>query len=300
MDSIATIQATGSNLIPRFGILGSGFGMYGYAPAVRQIGYPVLTLERYKDTLFARTELKRNLHDFIFFENEQDLIEQSDYLVIARQPSNQYRLVMDQISNLATKKHLFLEKPLTNSVVNSSLMLNLIEEEGVSFTVAYLFKYSAWFRLIHSVVLETNHDISIEWEIPRTSSDWKNSASDGGGPLSFYGVHFLWMLIHFGVSPKSIKIESSVDTFHISSDVNMKISIFGRLVEKRGIFMIRDLTLEKLIFEDETPLGSRPNSGRPDPRIGIIAQYLEEQIESPTSTKQSLATERAIASILAN
>jgi hypothetical protein len=80
----------------------------------------------------------------------------------------------------------------------------------------------------------------------------------------------------------------------------VKISIFGRLVEKRGIFMIRDLALEKLIFEDETPLGIRPNSGRPDPRVGTIAQYLEEQIESPTPTKLSLVTERAIASILAN
>ena len=287
-------------MIPQFGILGSGFGMYGYAPAVRQIGYPVLTLERYKDTLFARPELKRNLHDFIFFENEQDLIEQSDYLVIARQPSNQYRLVMDQLNNLATKKHLFLEKPLTNSVANSSLMLDLIEEVGVSFTVAYLFKYSAWFGLIRSAVLETNHDISIEWEIPRTSSDWKNSISDGGGPLNFYGVHFLWMLIHFGVNPQSIKITSSVNDFHISSDANVKISIFGRLVEKRGIFMIRDLAREKLTFEDETPLGIRPNPSRPDPRIRIIAQYLEEQIESPTPTKLSLVTERAIASILAN
>ena len=85
-------------------------------------------------------------------------------------------------------------------------MLNLIEQKEILFTVAYLFKYSAWFRLIHSAVLETNHDISIEWEIPRTSSDWKNSAPDGGGPLNFYGVHFLWMLVHFGVNPQFIKI----------------------------------------------------------------------------------------------
>jgi hypothetical protein len=108
------------------------------------------------------------------------------------------------------------------------------------------------------------------------------------------------MLIHFGVNPQSIKITSSVNDFHISSDANVKISIFGRLVEKRGIFMIRDLAREKLIFEDETPLGIRPNPSRPDPRIRIIAQYLEEQIESPTPTKLSLVTERAIASILAN
>lgn len=287
-------------MIPKFGILGSGFGMYGYAPAVRQIGYPVLTLARYKDTLFARPELKRNLNDFIFFENEQDLIEQSDYLVIARQPSNQFRLVMDYIDILATKKHLFLEKPLSNSLVNSSIMLNLIEQGETPFTVAYLFKYSAWFSLIHSAVLETNHDIGIEWEIPRTSSDWKNSASDGGGPLNFYGVHFLWMLIHLGVNPKFIKIRSGLDTFHISSNTSVKISIFGRLVERRGAFMIKDLSSEKLIFEDETPLGIRPSTGRADPRIDIIAQYLEEQIESPPPKTQSLTTERAIMSILVN
>ena len=285
-------------MIPNFGILGSGFGMYGYAPAVRQIGYPVLTLARYKDSLFARPELKRNLNDFIFFENEQDLIEQSDCLVIARQPSNQFRLVMDYIDILATKKTLFLEKPLSNSLVNSSIMLNLIEQEEIPFTVAYLFKYSAWFRLFHSAVLETNHDISIEWEIPRTSSDWKNSAPDGGGPLNFYGVHFLWMLVHFGVNPQFIKIKSGLDAFHISSNTSIKLSIFGRLVEGRGAFVIKDLSSEKLIFEDETPLGIRPSPGRADPRIDIIAQYLEEQIESPPPKKQSLTTERAIMSIL--
>ena len=285
-------------MIPNFGILGSGFGMYGYAPAVRQIGYPVLTLARYKDTLFARPELKRNLNDFIFFENEQDLIEQSDYLVIARQPSNQFRLVMDFIDIFATKKHLFLEKPLSNSLVNSSIMLNLIEQGEIPFTVAYLFKYSAWFRLIHSAMLETNHDISIEWEIPRTSSDWKNSAPDGGGPLNFYGVHFLWMLIHFGVNPQFIKIKSCLDAFHISSNTSIKLSIFGRLVEGRGAFVIKDLSSERLIFEDETPLGIRPSPGRADPRLDIIAQYLEEQIKSPPPKKQSLTTERAIMSIL--
>ena len=285
-------------MIPNFGILGSGFGMYGYAPAVRQIGYPVLTLARYKDTLFARPELKRNLNDFIFFENEQDLIEQSDCLVIARQPSNQFRLVMDYIDILATKKHLFLEKPLSNSLVNSSIMLNLIDQEEIPFTVAYLFKYSAWFRLIHSAMLETNHDISIEWEIPRTSSDWKNSAPDGGGPLNFYGVHFLWMLVHFGVNPQFIKIKSGLDAFHISSNTSIKLSIFGRLVEGRGAFVIKDLSSERLIFEDETPLGIRPSPGRADPRLDIIAQYLEEQIKSPPPKKQSLTTERAIMSIL--
>ena len=287
-------------MIPKFGILGSGFGMYGYAPAVRQIGYPVLTLARYKDILFARPELKRNLNEFIFFENEQDLIEQSDCLVIARQPSNQFRLVMDYIDILATKKHLFLEKPLSNSLINSSIMLNLIEQEEIPFTVAYLFKYSAWFRLFHSAVLETNHDISIEWEIPRTSSDWKNSAPDGGGPLNFYGVHFLWMLIHFGVNPQFITIKSGLDAFHISSNTSVKISIFGRLVERRGAFMIKDLSSERLIFEDETPLGIRPSPGRADPRIDIIGQYIKEQIESPPPRKQSLTTERAILSILLN
>lgn len=287
-------------MIPKFGILGSGFGMYGYAPAVRQIGYPVLTLARYKDTLFARPELKRNLNEFIFFENEQDLIEQSDCLVIARQPSNQFRLVMDYIDILATKKRLFLEKPLSNSLINSSIMLNLIEQEEIPFTVAYLFKYSAWFRLFHSAVLETNHDISIEWEIPRTSSDWKNSAPDGGGPLNFYGIHFLWMLVYFGVNPQFIKIKNGLDSFHISSNTSIKISIFGHLVERRGAFMIKDLASERLIFEDETPLGIRPSPGRADPRIDIIAQYLKEQFESPPPRKQSLTTERAILSILLN
>jgi hypothetical protein len=89
-----------------------------------------------------------------------------------------------------------------------------------------------------------------------------------------------------------------IDTFHISSNTSIKLSIFGRLVEGRGAFVIKDLSSERLIFEDETPLGIRPSPGRADPRLDIIAQYLEEQIKSPPPKKQSLTTERAIMSIL--
>ena len=75
-----------------FGILGSGFGLYGYLPAAVALGFsPILCPARYQDKFFSRDELKKFNESISWVDTDQDLIEMATTLVISKRPIDQFK-----------------------------------------------------------------------------------------------------------------------------------------------------------------------------------------------------------------
>ena len=88
------------------GILGSGFGLYGYLPAINNLGVGVNLLSRTQDVLESRAELRHLKANIEFCHSEQDLIQRSDKIVLARTPSSQLSFI---IKHSGQFEHLFLK-----------------------------------------------------------------------------------------------------------------------------------------------------------------------------------------------
>ena len=76
-----------------FGILGGGFGLYGYLPAAFNNGFNILTLEKYKDFILSRADIKQFFNKIQFYKKDQEVINKSNILVIARRPGDQQKII---------------------------------------------------------------------------------------------------------------------------------------------------------------------------------------------------------------
>ena len=97
----------------KVGVLGGGFGLYGYMPAFLGLGMEVFTLSRYKQELEGRLELNSLLGKVKFLSTEEEIVRSIEVIAIARNPSSQEKF-MEGITSGFT--HLFLEKPMASSV----------------------------------------------------------------------------------------------------------------------------------------------------------------------------------------
>ena len=73
----------------KVGILGGGFGLYGYLPAFANLGYEIFTLKRYERFIKKRADLTKYIKDINFLK-EEDLISKVDCISISRNPENQF------------------------------------------------------------------------------------------------------------------------------------------------------------------------------------------------------------------
>jgi len=281
----------------KFGILGAGFGIYGYLPAVHKLGYEILLLERYRETLNKRAELIEYVSHVNFYKKEEDLIAESDCLIFARTPQLQYHFILQNIDSILNKRHVFLEKPLTDNSEHSNKLFKLFTEYRLNFSIGYLFKYTKWFREISNVLSKSNV-FQINWQIPLVDSGWKNSSFLGGGPIRFYGIHFFTLLFDLGIDASAIRVEANTSSFKIDTLGNPKFEIRGKLVETDPSFNVTELKTGDPLFSESTPLGRRPISGYSDPRIPIIVEYLENELSAPTPIEKTILFEKQIDEIL--
>lgn len=281
----------------KFGILGGGFGIYGYLPAVHKLGFEILLLDRYEKKLIERAELRDFLPSIRFCESEEVLIEASDCLVFARTPILQYHFISQNTKALTSKKHVFLEKPLAINSHHSNELLELLTQNRINFSIAYLFRYTKWYQEISNTVSD-NRSFSIKWQIPVVNTEWKNKSSLGGGPLRFYGIHFFPLFFELGVDLSKISVSDDTSSFRIEDLGYSKIKVDGVLVDKNPFFRVNELSTGASIFSASTPLGERSTFGLPDPRIPIIEKYLAQQLFGPSSIDKTILFEKELYSIM--
>ena len=189
--------------LDRPGILGSGFGLYGYLPALIKSGSKKIYLpSRYKEKLSERQDLKLFDSSIEWVKDDLEVLDKSSSLIIALNPEMQAFWVPTALSkeNINT---LILEKPLAVSPKKSFDVLLLLIKSGKKFRINYIFRYLAWANKLNHLTKIPNLNLEIKWQFKAhhfksSKLTWKSNHHLGGGVLRFYGIHFMALVAEWG------------------------------------------------------------------------------------------------------
>jgi predicted dehydrogenase len=183
-------------------ILGSGFGLYGFLPALVQgCGQTVALPERYRDRFARRPELAAFAPQIRWFADEQAALEAADGVVLALRPADQAAWIPRCLA-LPNLQRLLLEKPLAPSPLAAAQLLRALDASGKTFGLNYSFAHLLWRDRLRDAAQQTA-ELTIDWQFSahhfRTGLDtWKRRHSEGGGVIRFYGIHLIALLAELG------------------------------------------------------------------------------------------------------
>jgi hypothetical protein len=263
----------------KLGILGGGFGLYGYLPAATQGGFRVYTLSKYREFISQRAELsdfERYVH---FVDDESVLLDISESLIVARDPLNQFKIVSERAGQY---KNLFLEKPLGANLNAHKESLSLLIERNQNFSVGYLAPYTDWFQELDFVEMQK---IRIQWNCRIDPNSWKSSTFPNRGLFSYFGVHLLPLI--YKLDPKKIEIVKSTD----ENILQIKLLTESNCVEiflsegSSPSFHVSAVISGKqtTICASDSPFGKQGKRGSPDPRIPLLVDYLNDGLNGSSS-----------------
>ena len=74
-------------------------------------------------------------------------------------------------------------------------VLYKLKKNKFNFNIGYLFFYTEFYK---KFIKTCKHNINVNWEFMsydlKNKTSWKFNLSKGGGPLRFYGIHFIAIL----------------------------------------------------------------------------------------------------------
>ena len=184
-------------------IVGAGFGLYGYLPAlVEGLGQPVLLPRGYRSGVEARPELRNSLSGVEWTESIASAIAGSDGVIVAVPPRLQPSIVKDCL-NAARPRRLVLEKPLAATPIAAIELLAALRSSKLQFRIGYNLRLTAWFGDLRRAIASVDGQLAIVWRFmahhfQHGLSNWKRKESEGGGVLRFYGIHLIALLAELG------------------------------------------------------------------------------------------------------
>ena len=203
------------------GIIGSGFGLYGYLPAIAgDKNNSIVLLEKYRQKFNSRKELTEFNEVISWAGDEASLYESVDNLVVCVSPEGQFEVVK-QVIGYPNIAHLALEKPLAVDPEKSGRLLNDLIESGKYYRIGYNFQYTGWGKeLLSALSNDVPCHINIDWHFmahhyAKNLENWKRYSDSGGGVIRFYGIHLIALLGHV----KECRIVSSSSTGYSGNDV---------------------------------------------------------------------------------
>lgn len=201
-----------------FSIIGSGFGLYGYLPAmVGSCEQRIVLPERYRKPFSERPELARFSSHIEWRENELAALDCADGVVIAKRPIDQREWIKHCLARPAIGR-LILEKPLDRTPDDASDLLDGLVRAQRIVRIGYVFRYAAWgqalLRTLHST--DRTSRVSIRWtflahHFRRDLRNWKRSHSAGGGALRFYGIQIIALLAEAGYHDVITSVASAAE-----------------------------------------------------------------------------------------
>ena len=264
----------------KVGILGGGFGLYGYLPAFANLHYEIYTLSKYETFINKRPDLDKYIENINFLNEEEELINKVDYINIARNPESQYQFLI--YNKPYSFKHLYLEKPIAHQTMAYSKCIENFEIEKTSFSVFYSLNYMDWYNnIIEEMVQEVDQKFEIVWKIKQKSSSWKQDVSKGGGMLKFYGIHFIKMFIDANLTLKNVTMSENKLEINLESK-NFNLLNISIESNDKNLFSIHKN--EEIQINSSNPFLKEIIPKLPDPRIEILEKY----IQSDSSTALEL------------
>ena len=148
-----------------------------------------------------------------------------------------------------------------------------------SFSVGYLFPYTAWYReIIDKSKSEGTGTYDIQWEVKLSNTSWKSTLLTGGGIASYYAIHFVTLLDNLDTDFNSIKFLNQKNhlTIHcnVGGNVNINITIKISISNHFRIDYTSQEGLSQEIISTETPFGLTGVRGVEDPRVPFLVKYL--------------------------
>jgi predicted dehydrogenase len=186
----------------RFTILGSGFGLYGYLPALLGLGHKVALPERYRPVVDARQELSQFTPCVDWCADAEAALAGSDAVVVALRPADQARWI-PRLVRAPDLRQLILEKPVAPAPELAASLLAELEGADKRYRVAYTFRLLSWAPRLRPVVREEHASLSLDWTFlahhyRHDRAAWKRFDAEGGGALRFYGIHVVALLAELG------------------------------------------------------------------------------------------------------
>ena len=185
-------------------ILGSGFGLYGYLPALFSCNCREVVLpERYCERFNERIELNGFSSRVRWERDEYEALRSASGAVLALCPSQQMhwlKVCLEQ-NNLDC---LFLEKPLATSPSDAFALQERLDSSKKVIRIAYLFRHLEWAKHVQAFVSHPSSQmLTFRWRFmahhfKHNVMTWKREHDEGGGPLRFYGIHLIAKLAEIG------------------------------------------------------------------------------------------------------
>lgn len=184
----------------RVGIIGGGFGLYGWLPAlVSSPDVEIATLEQYRIKLRLRPELRGLEERITFFEDPSRLLSRCECVVIARRPADQFRFV-EELASLGWKGCVVLEKPVAPNPEMAEALLEILERADIRAVVGFSMCETGWAATFgrYLATVEPIH-IRVDWRFLAhhhrySLANWKRRPAEGGGALRFFAIHLVaWL-----------------------------------------------------------------------------------------------------------
>ncbi len=188
------------------GILGGGFGLYGYLPAACGIaGVQVALPERYRGTVRERAELEHLESRVHWVAADHELFTVADTLVIARRPADQVALVHAMPAHSRVRR-IVLEKPIAPTPREAAALLDAIRARGLGVRAGFSMAYTSWAAALPALLHAQGGQCRVSWQFmahhfTHDRHGWKREHQEGGAALRFYGIQLLAALTrHEGTS----------------------------------------------------------------------------------------------------
>lgn len=185
-------------------ILGAGFGLYGYLPAlVEGCGERVILPEKSRGQFEARPELARFAAAVQWERDANAALMRADGVVLALPPSAQAQWIPQCLHNPRIK-YLLLEKPLAPSPTEASAIWADVVHSSKAIRIGYTFRFTDWAKdLCAAISGSGTRTLSIEWNFHahhfrHDLASWKRSHAAGGGAIRFYGIQLIALLAEIG------------------------------------------------------------------------------------------------------
>ena len=272
----------------KIGVLGGGYGLYGYAVAAHHNRMEIVLKEKYRKTISSRSDLHWMLNEITFVENDADVINLSETLVFALPP----KIQADYLRNKDLRgKRIFLEKPLAPTLNERAFLLEHLKDQGIQFSLGYLFMLTEWGK---QLTLDNSagevRDLRIEWDIPRPKSNWKMSLESGGGIINYYVIHFLKLVVDLNYDALEVKCVIEENYCRLFSDTyDLRVTLTEDSIQNFDVSWLTDR--EERAFQFATPFGPQNIQGFKDIRVKYLSEYLllkpKPELEYDTETRVS-------------
>jgi len=273
-----------------YAIVGSGFGLYGYLPAlVGEQDEKVLLPRAYESKVRARDELAHTLSRILWVEDEISALSLAGTVIIAVPPHRQLQ-VISRCLTLPGIEKLVLEKPLAVTPALAVKLLSNLDLAKKSYRIAYTFLNTAWHQQLEwPNFTSSSAIISINWtfmahHFTSRLTTWKRVHKEGGGVLRFYGVHLVALLAYHGyngVSCSFIDGEDQLEPERWSAIFtgprlpDCHVHVDSRSSKKQFMMTHCISPEDYVMLKIEDPFVNEIRKGQEDARVGVLKRLIE-------------------------